>query len=74
MLTKEQKRLVKLENNVKKWSFALLKKFKKSLSIAMTTMIEERYTMKDAHRKRELFKFAQIIIRVAKFANMIIFS
>ncbi len=36
-------------------------------------MTKERYIIKDVRRKRESFEFAQIIIRVAKFANIIMF-
>jgi len=40
----------------------------------MATMTKERYIIKDVRRKQKFFKFAQIIIKVAKFANIIIFS
>lgn len=74
VLTEEQKRLVKLGSDIDKWLFALLKRFKKSPSTAMATVTKKCYTIKDARRKREPLKFAQIIIRAAKSANMPVFS
>lgn len=40
----------------------------------MATVTKKCYTIKDARRKREPLKFAQIIIRAAKSANMPVFS
>ena len=40
----------------------------------MQIVINERYTIKNARRKREFFEYAQLIIRIFKSINMIIYS
>ena len=40
----------------------------------MTTVVRERYIMKNAKRKRKSIEYAQIITRAAKFAEMLIYN
>ena len=73
-LEDDQKRLVKLENDVEKWIKILLKKFRQSFSTAMITVIRKRYTMNDVRRKRESIEYAQIITRAARSAKMSMYN
>ena len=74
MLIENQKRFVKLDNNVDEWVRALLRRFKKSSFIIMTVIIDVKYIMNDACRKREFIEYAQIIIRATRLIEMSIFS
>ena len=74
MFIDDQKRLLKYDEEINKWILALLKRFKEFSSIVMITIIKKRYIMNDARRKRESFKFVQMIIRAIKFIEMIIYS
>ena len=72
IFTEDQKRLVKLNNDVDEWARVLHKRFKKSASSVMTTIIKKRYTMNNVKRKREFMKYAHIITRAAKITDMIV--
>ena len=74
VLTSKQKRLVKLKKDVDEWVQVLLKRFKKTTFLIMTTIIITRYIMKDARRKREFIKYALIIIKTIKTIDMSIFN
>ena len=69
-----QKRLVKLNNDVDEWARVLHKRFKKSTFFVMTTITKERYIMNNVKRKREFMKYAHIITRAAKIINMIVIA
>ena len=73
ILIENQKRFVKLSDNVDEWVKVLHKRFKKSISIVMIIITRERYTMKNARRKRKSMKYVDIIIRAIKTINMIVF-
>ena len=73
ILIENQKRFVKLSDNVDEWVKVLHKRFKKLISIVMIIITRERYTMKNARRKRKSMKYVDIIIRAIKTINMIVF-
>ena len=54
----DQKRLVKLSDEIEKWIRVLLKKFRQFSSTIMTTVTRKRYTMNDAKRKKESIEYA----------------
>ncbi len=67
-LTDMKKRLLKL--SLEEWHRALLSRFKKSSAAALIIITTEKYTIIDAHRRRELREYAQIILREIKSAKM----
>ena len=69
-LEKNQKRLVKLDDEVEKWIRILLKKFRQSSETAFVTVIREKFIIDDVRRRRKSVEYAQIIIRVAKSVEM----
>ena len=69
-----QKRLVKLNNDVDEWARVLHKRFKKSTFFVMITIIKKRYIMNDVKRKREFIKYAHIITRAMKTIDMIVIA
>ena len=52
----------------------MLKRFKKSSQIIVVIATNERYIMNDARRRRESFKYAQIITKTIKIIRMSIFN
>ena len=74
VLNDDQKRLVKLGEEVEEWERALFKRWKESSITAMTMIIKKRYIMENARKHREFFEFAQIIIREVKSTLMSVFS
>ena len=69
----DQKRLMKLDDEIEKWERTLLKRWKKSSITIMTMIIKERYIMKNVRKHRKFFEFAQIIIRKTKSTLMFVF-
>ena len=52
----------------------LFKKFRQFLSIVMITVIRKKYIMNDVKRRKESIEYAQIIIRVVRFAKMSVYN
>ena len=73
-LENDQKKLIKLENDVEEWIRVLLKKFRQSFSTAMTTVIRKKYTMNDVRRRKKSIEYAQIITRIARSAKMSMYN
>ena len=73
-LKENQKRLIKLRNEMNEWIRVLLKKFRQFFNIVMTTVVREKYIMKDVKRKRKSIEYAQVITRVVKFAEMSVYN
>lgn len=48
----------------------MINRFKKQLFIATTSLLKERYIIKNAKRNREFREYAQKVIRLAKFEKM----
>ena len=69
-LTADQKRLLKFGNGIDEWEQKLTARFKERPNVAMATIIQERYTVTDAQHRREPRKYAGIIIRAAKSAEL----
>ena len=69
----DQKKLIKLNNDVEKWIRALHKRFKEFESIIMIIIRQKRYIMKNARRKKKSLKYAYIIIKVVKSTIMNIY-
>jgi hypothetical protein len=65
------KNLLKYDNEIEFWEKKLLKRFKKSVSVVMISLMKKKYTMKDVKRRRESRKYAEVILRAAKFAELI---
>ena len=74
ILTKNDKRFVKLNNDVEKWIRVLHVKFKKSVFNVMNIIHRESYIMTNARRKRESMKYVFIITRAVKTIEMNIYS
>ena len=69
-LSTEIKDLLRYDQDLKYWIDQLLKKFKKSWNISIITILRKRYTMNNVRRRREYRKYASIILRATKSANM----
>jgi hypothetical protein len=65
------KNLLRYDNDVRYWKKKLLKRFKNSASVAMTSLMKKKYTVKDAKRKRKWREYAEVILRAAKFVELI---
>ena len=75
ILIEKQKRFVKFDENIDEWVFVFRKRFKIFfLSSWSLIIIKKRYIMKNARRKRELLKYAHVIIKTTKFTKKNIFS
>jgi hypothetical protein len=70
-LSENIKNLLRYDNEVKYWKKKLLKRFKESASVTMTSLIKEKYTLKNARRRREFKEYAEVILRAAKSAELI---
>ncbi len=69
-LIDDEKRLIKYEDDVNEWIYALIKRFREQSCIALNTIIKKRYIMKDAQRHRESCEYAQIILRAVKSTKL----
>ena len=69
-LIPDQKRLLKLGHGIEEWEQKLVARFKERPNIAMATIVQERYTMLDARNRREPRKYAGVITRAAKSAEL----
>jgi hypothetical protein len=65
------KNFFRYDNEIKYWEKELLKKFKESVNVVMTSMIKKKYIMKNVKRRRESRKYAEIILRAAKSTKLI---
>jgi hypothetical protein len=70
-LSENIKNLFKYDNEIEYWKEKLLKRFKKSVSVTITSLIKEKYTMNDVRRRREFREYVDVILRAAKFADLI---
>jgi hypothetical protein len=69
-VSREEKKLLKMRNNIDVWKRYLLKRFRKRFNVIMITITRERYTLDDARRRRESREYAGIIMRAAKSAEL----
>ena len=69
-----EKRLIKLNENVEEWTRVLHKRFKKLLFVVMIAFNKKRYIMKNARRWRKFMKYVYVIIKAAKIININVFS
>ena len=74
VLNDDQKRLMKLRNEIEKWKRMLLKRWKESFVTIITVITKKKYIMKNVRKHKKTFEFVQIIIRDAKFAMIFVFS
>ncbi len=70
-LSENIKNLLRYDNEVEYWEKELLKKFKESVSVVMISLVKEKYTTNDVRRRKEFREYADVILRVAKFADLI---
>ena len=70
ILIENQKRLIKLDENVDEWVRVFSKRFKKFDSLIIIIIKKKSYIMKDDRRRREFSKYAHVIIKTAKFTVM----
>jgi hypothetical protein len=70
-LSENIKNLLKYDNEIEYWKKELLKKFKESVSVVMTSLIKKKYTMKNVKRRRKSRKYVEMILRAAKSAKLI---
>ena len=73
VLIENEKRLIKLGEDVEKWTRVLHKRFRESSFVVMVAFNKERYIMKNVRRRRESMKYVHVIIRAAKVINMNVF-
>jgi hypothetical protein len=66
----KKKKFLKMKNNIDVWKRYLLKRFRERLNVTMITIIRKRYILKNARRRRESRKYAGIIMKAAKFAEL----
>jgi hypothetical protein len=69
-VSKEEKKLFKMKNNIDVWERYLLKKFRERLNVIMITITRERYILDDVRRRRESREYADIIMRAEKSAEL----
>ncbi len=60
-LSENTKDLLRYDNGVEYWEKELIKRFKKPASVTMTSLVKEKYTMKDARKRREPREYAETI-------------
>ena len=65
----EIKQLMKYDDAIDHWTTQLLNRFKKSINVFMNIILKEKYTMKDARRRKKFLKYAAIILRATKSAD-----
>ncbi len=70
-LSENIKNLLRLKNEIEFWKRKLLKRFRKSVSVTMTSLRKEKYIMKDVKRRRKLKEYAEMILRAAKSIELI---
>ncbi len=70
-LSENIKNLLRYDNEMKYWEKELFKRFKKSVSVAMTSLMKKKYIMKNVKRRRESRKYVELILRATKFAELI---
>ncbi len=58
-----------MTSNFEKKNF--LKRFKKSVSVVMISLMKKKYTVKDVKRRRESKEYAEVILRAAKSTELI---
>ena len=73
-LTDDIRRLLKYDDQLKKWSQTLIKQFRKSPAKSMEVIVNEKYTMKDVTNGRESRQFAQIIIRATRSVELLVYN
>ena len=73
-LTDEKRRLLKYKNNLDKWITFLIAQFRKFFVKIMKVIIDERYIIQDARRKRESREYAQTIVKIAKSTKLSIYN
>jgi hypothetical protein len=65
------KNLLRYDNEMKYREKELLKRFKESVNVVMTSLIKKKYIMKNVKRRRESRKYAEMILRAVKSAELI---
>ena len=73
ILIENEKRFVKLNNDVEKWIRVLYKRFKKFVVVIMFTITKKRYIIKNVRRRQKFMKFVYVIIRATKIIEIIVF-
>ena len=73
ILIENEKRFVKLNNDVEKWIRVLHKRFKKFVVVIMFTITKKRYIIKNVRRRQKFMKFVYVIIRATKIIEIIVF-
>ena len=68
--TNISRRILTYEQNVKKWTQALIQRFKQQVVTATIDFLKEFYIMKNVRKSRKSRKYAQKIIRLIKSAQM----
>ena len=69
-LIADQKRLLKMGQDIDEWETKLVAQFKERPNVAMATIVRERYTLADAWSKQEPREYAGVIIGAAKSAEL----
>ena len=62
----EIKQLMRYDDAIDHWTTQLLNRFKENTHVFMNTILRERYTMKNARRRRKSKKYATKILRIIK--------
>ena len=69
-LSETERRITTYGQGIDEWSKLLIKRFKQPSFVAMTSLLKESYTLRDAAAKREPREFAQRMLRTAKDAGI----
>ena len=69
-MTSNVKALIKYASGIEHWFVKLLSRFKKKSIIALSILMREKYTFKDAKNQRKFREYAFIILRATKSINL----
>ena len=58
------------DNDVKKWCFAFIVRFKKTIEVALIKLTSEKYIVHDARIRRELAFYVQIVVKHVKSVDI----
>ncbi|MCJ1226788.1 hypothetical protein MMC12_003442 [Toensbergia leucococca] len=69
-LSETEQRIAALGDGVTEWTRLLLTRFKQPSNVAIESMLQEKFTLKDASNHREPGEFAVKMLRSAKDAGL----
>ena len=73
-LTNAKRRLLKYDDEIDEWKLTFVKKFRESLTRIMKTFTSIHFNMNDVRQMKKFKKYAQTIIRIDKFVELLIYN